>query len=50
MIRFKCKRKKFSDELSMKLSGKGIYPNARVTYLGIKIDENLACQFVTTTC
>ena len=32
------KEKKFSDEIKIKLNGKGIYPNTGVKYLDVKVE------------
>ena len=41
MVTFKSKRKKFNEIVSIKLSGKRIYPTASVKYLGLKTDQQL---------
>lgn len=49
MIAFKSKRKN-NFSWKIRLNGKGIYPTTSVNYLGIKLDENFACQLVKTVC
>ena len=44
MVIFKSKRKKFNHIVKIKLSGKRIYPNANVRYLGVKNDQHLTWQ------
>lgn len=49
MIAFKSKTKN-NFSWKIRLNGKGICPTASVNYLGIKFDENFACQLVKTIC
>ena len=44
MVIFKSKRKKSTDIVKIKLSGKKIYLTAIVKYLGVKIDQCLTWQ------
>lgn len=49
MIAFKSKTKN-NFSWKIRLNGKGICPTTSVNYLGIKFDENFACQLVKTIC
>ena len=42
MVIFKCKQKKFEDDLKIKLCGRRLYLTESVKYLGVKIDTNLS--------
>ena len=49
MIAFKSKRKN-NFSWKIRLNGKGICPTTSVNYLGIKLDENFACQLLKIVC
>ena len=42
MVIFKSKKKKFEDDLKIKLCGKRLYPTESVKYMVVKIDTNLS--------
>ena len=41
LVHFKSPRKKLSDEIKIKLTGKRLYPSNSVKYLGVRIDKFL---------
>ena len=45
MVIFKSNQKKFEGDLQRKFCGKRLYPTESVTYLGVKIDTTLSCQY-----